>query len=162
MMSHAFGLAIPMLKVLLFWNSHKNKPYKFAKYTPVVFRHRISNRSFQVFQTIEMIDFKNALQPLNIAKLIDEKGLFVAHTYFSAPMPYHSGRMFSTPDTIDNQVAENFRHLGKKIMDGEIWNPTVHELVDFLANFEKTTLDVDAEGQIFVADAAGVPHRNIS
>ncbi|RZJ27350.1 MAG: hypothetical protein EOO48_12075, partial [Flavobacterium sp.] len=97
MLRNVFKLALPLFRVLLFWNSHKNMPYRFAKYTPLLFRHRISGREFTIFQTVEMIDFKKALRPENMQKLIGESGVFIAHTYFSAPMPYHTGRMFSTP-----------------------------------------------------------------
>jgi hypothetical protein len=115
-----------------------------------------------VFQTLEMVDFRAALHPQNIDKLIQEKGLFIAHTYFSVPMAYHTGRLFKTLDTIDEIVAANFEYLSKKIQNGEVWNPTLKELVDFLSTFEATVLDLDAEGKIVVAHSAGIPNRPIS
>jgi len=156
------GLLIPLLRVFIFWNNDKNVPYKLAKYTPVLFRHKIANEEFIIFQTLEMIDFKTALHPVNITRLIDEKGLFIAHTYFSAPMEYHQGKIFDSPDKINRHVAENFAFLGSKIANGEIWNPTLHELADFFANFEKALLDIDHEGNIVITNTSGLAHRTVS
>ncbi|MFN3755248.1 hypothetical protein [Flavobacterium sp.] len=154
-----FSLAVPILKVLIFWNQHKNKPYKLAKYTPLVFKHTIAENEFYVFQTIEMIDFRMSLHPDNINKLINESGIFIAHTYFSVPMKYHEGRMFKNPETIDEVVEANFKFLGEKMKNQEIWNPTIKELVQFLANFEKTVLDINADGKLIVINAATLPYR---
>lgn len=153
-------LIVPFGRVLLFWNRHKNIPYKLAKYSPLVFKHNIAGNDFYVFQTLEMLDFKKSLSVENIKKLIDESGVFIAHTYFSVPMYYHTGKMFKNPNEIDPVVAKNFAHLGSKIASKEIWNPTLKEFVFFLANFEKTILDVDADGKIIVTNASGVPYRN--
>lgn len=155
-------LSTPFFKVVFGWHYHKNKPYRLAKYTPLVFRHRIANQEFYIFQTLEMVDFKKALQPENINKLIRENGIFIAHTYFSVPLNYHTGRMFRNPTAIDAEVAANFNNLGQKIQSGTIWNPTLNELVLFLANFENILLDVDANGDIVVAEASGVTHRLVN
>lgn len=153
-------LGVPLGRVLLFWNHHKKRPYKLAKYSPLVFRHRIAENDFYVFQTLEMIDFKKSLSAGNIEKLINESGVFIAHTYFSVPMEYHTGKMFRNSNEIDSAVADNFADLGNRIAGGQIWNPTLKEFVNFLANFEKTILDVDADGKIVVTNASGVPYRN--
>ncbi|MBP6557903.1 MAG: hypothetical protein KA213_06015, partial [Flavobacterium sp.] len=157
-----FALIMPLLKVFLFWNYHKNKPYKLAKYTPLLFKHQMGGKEFYIFQTLEMVDFRDALHPQNINKLIAEKGLFIAHTYFAVPMKYHVGRIFKTPDCIDEKVAANFQYLSKKISNNEVWNPTLKELVDFLSTFETTVLDIDAEGKITIANSAGIPNRAIT
>jgi hypothetical protein len=157
-----FALTVPLLKVFLFWPYFKNKPYKLAKYTPILFKHQLADKTFFVFQTLEMVDFRAALHPQNIDKLIQEKGLFIAHTYFSVPMAYHTGRLFKTPNTIDEKVAANFQYLSQKIRNKEVWNPTLKELVDFLSTFETTVLDLDAEGKIVVAHSAGIPNRAIT
>lgn len=154
-----FGLGMPVGRVFLGWASAKHKPYRLAKYSPVVFRHRMAGLDFYIFQTIEMVDFVRGLSRQNIDKLIAESGLFIAHTYFSVPASYHHGKMFSRPDQIDDRVARNFDYLGEKARKGEIWNPTLHELVVFLANFERAVLDVDVSGNIIVADAHGLPYR---
>lgn len=158
----SFKLFFPLLKIAFFWNSHKNKPYRFAKYNPIVFRYHENGRAFTLFQTLEMLDFAKSLSPQNIDLLIQEKGLFIAHTYFSVPLPYHKGRMFITEGTIDKEVAHNFIYLGQKIKSKDIWNPTLNELTVFLANFEKVILDVDAKGNIIVVNDAELPFRRIN
>jgi len=156
------AVAVPLLKVLLFWSHHKSKPYKLAQYSPILFKHQIADKTFFVFQTLEMVDFRAALHPQNIDKLIQEKGICIAHTYFSVPMAYHTGRLFKTPNTIDEMVAANFEYLSQKIQNGEVWNPTLKELVNFLSTFETTVLDLDADGKIVVAHSAGIPNRPIN
>lgn len=156
------AVAVPLLKVLLFWSYHKSKPYKLARYTPILFKHQIADKTFFVFQTLEMVDFRAALHPKNIDKLIQEKGLFIAHTYFSVPMAYHTGRLFKTPNTIDEKVEANFQYLAQKIRNKEVWNPTVKQLVDFLSTFETVVLDLDAQGKIIAVNSAGIPNRPIS
>ena len=156
------AVAVPLLKVLLIWSHHKSKPYKLAQYSPILFKHQIADKTFFVFQTLEMVDFRAALHPQNIDKLIQEKGICIAHTYFSVPMAYHTGRLFKTPNTIDEMVAANFEYLSQKIQNGEVWNPTLKELVNFLSTFETTVLDLDADGKIVVAHSAGIPNRPIN
>ncbi|UPT71348.1 MAG: hypothetical protein M0D53_02820 [Flavobacterium sp. JAD_PAG50586_2] len=160
LMANFITLSVPLGKILLFWRHHKNIPYKLARYSPLVFKHNMAGNDFYIFQTLEMIDFKKSLSADNIEKLINESGVFIAHTYFSVPMDYHTGRMFRNPIEIDTVVAKNFAQLGTKITNGQIWNPTLKEFVLFLANFEKTILDVDAEGKIVVTNASGLPYRN--
>lgn len=162
LMADVAGLSAPMAKVLLGWASVKNQPYKLAKYQPLFFKHQIANQTFCIFQTIEMVDFKTSLSRQNIDKLMAEKGLFIAHTYFAVPFTYHNGRMFATADTIDPTVSANFALLGDKIKNREIWNPTLVELYQFLANFEHAVLDADASGNIIVSQASGLPYRTVN
>ncbi len=152
----------PLLKVILFWNSSKNKPYRFAKYNSIVFRYAEKRNKLMIFQTLEMLDFTKSLSPANIDGFIQEKGLFIAHTYFSVPLKYHLGRMFLTEDSINEKVADNFMYLGQKILSKDVWNPTLDELVRFLCNFENVNLDVDINGNIIVVNASGLTHRIVS
>ncbi|HEX8269177.1 MAG TPA: hypothetical protein VF581_04740 [Flavobacterium sp.] len=160
-MNSLWTLIVAMCGVLLHWNAAKNEPYKLAKYCPLLFKHVIGEKEFTIFQTIEMVDFKKALHPRNVDKLIDEKGIFIAHTYFSAPMNYHTGRMFATPSEIDQTVQQNFLYLGQQISSGKIWNPTLNELTKFLLKFERATLDVDPQGNIIVKESDGISYRTI-
>jgi hypothetical protein len=152
----------PLLKIVVFWNRLKNEPYRFAKYNSIVFRYTENKKVFMIFQTLEMLDFTKSLSPQNIDLFIQEKGLFIAHTYFSVPLDYHLGRMFLTEDTMDKKVADNFNYLGQKIKSKDIWNPTLNELVVFLANFENVVLDVDATGNIVVFNDLELPFRIIN
>ncbi|MBC8884244.1 hypothetical protein H9X57_15330 [Flavobacterium piscinae] len=133
-----------------------------ANYTPLLFKHKILDKEFYVFQTLEMVDFKKALQKENILKLIDEKGVFIAHTYFAVPMKFHTGRIFKKPNQVDDEVAQNFANLGEMIAKNEIWNPTLVELVDYLSKFERTVLDVDSEGKIVVSNSINLIHRIVN
>ncbi|MCV9927468.1 hypothetical protein OIU83_07380 [Flavobacterium sp. LS1R49] len=147
-----FKLFSSIFSVLLFWNTNKTKPYKLAKYSPILFKHNIGKNEFYVFQTLEMLDFKKALSEKNMNSLINEKGVFIAHTYFSVPLEYHAGKLFSTSTSIDDEVADNFKFLANKIKSEEIWNPTLIELVEHWTNFEKVVFDIDSSRKIFVKD----------
>lgn len=149
LLKNSFDLGLSIFSIFLFWNTSKNKPYKLAKYMPIVFKHIIEEREFYIFQTLEMLDFQKSLSEKNIEMLINEKGIFIAHTYFSVPMEYHSGRLFSDSKTIDSQVSDNFKFLGEKIKNKEIWNPTLTELIDYWENFETVVLNIDENGDLF-------------
>ncbi|MGL2994921.1 hypothetical protein [Flavobacterium sp. TSSA_36] len=148
------GLVHQIFKVFLLWPKTKNIPYPLAKYQPVFFKHKLFEKEFYVFQTLEMVDFKKALCADNLDLLVQEKGVFIAHTYFSVPMPYHQGKLFATPTTIDPIVAQNFKALGRKIKEQDIWNPTLQEWMAYWSDFETITFDVDALGAIEVATSA--------
>lgn len=157
-----FSLLFPILKVFIFWKSNKNITYKYANYSPLFFKHKLEDNEFYVFQTLEMVDFKKALHKENILKLINEKGIFIAHTYFAVPMLYHTGRIFKKPNQIDDEVAQNFANLGEKIEKNEIWNPTLNELVNYLSKFERTVLDVDLDGKIIVSNSMDLTYRIVN
>jgi hypothetical protein len=159
LVNESLKLGVSILSVLLFWNTKKNRPYKLAKYSPIVFKHTIAEEEFYVFQTLEILDFKKSLAPENIKKLIRDSGVFIAHTYFSVPMHYHKGRMFSTPAIIDREVFENFKFLGDKIKSNEIWNPTLTELIEYWSGFEKLIFDIDHEGNLFEKSNTGLQIR---
>lgn len=161
LVKNTLGIFFNILNVFLFWYSNKNKPYKLAKYTPILFKHTILEKEFYIFQTLEMVDFKKALCTDNIELLIKEKGVFIAHTYFSVPMVYHNGKLFDTVDTIDKEVSFNFSTLGTKIKNQEIWNPTLKELVGYWSGFEKIQLDIDDFGTIFVKNETDLIYRTI-
>ena len=154
-------LSYAFFSVFTFWNTTKNKPYKLAKYNPILFKHRIYEKDFFVFQTLEMLDFKKALSQENINLLMKESGVFIAHTYFSVPMEYHRGKLFSTASTIDKTVSENFKLLGNKIQNKEIWNPTLRELIEYWTRFEKVLLDIDLEGNIFEKNNSDLQIRKV-
>lgn len=144
------SLGKSIFSVVLFWGKVKNKPYKLAKYAPLLFKHTIGEKEFYVFQTLEMLDFEKSLSANNLKTFISEKGVFIAHTYFSVPMEYHNGKMFSDSKTINPIVSENFKLLGEKIKNQEIWNPTLSQLIDYWSNFEKIVLDIKTDGIIYL------------
>ncbi|MFM9824819.1 glycosyltransferase family 2 protein, partial [Flavobacterium sp.] len=153
---------LPLLKVIIFWKNAKIKHYRYAKYNSIIFPYIENGKLFRIFQTIDMLDLIKSLAPENIDLLVNENGLFIAHTYFSVPMKYHTGRMFETEDSIDNKVLQNFIYLGKKITNNEIWNPTLNELIVYLSNFEKVILDVDSKGNIIVVNDSDLHFRTVN
>jgi hypothetical protein len=158
---NSFSVAKPLLKVVLLWNKVKKQSYKLAKYSPILFKHTIGENEFYVFQTLELIDFKKTLSNGNLEKMINEKGMFIGHTYFSAPMNYHTGRVFKKEDKIDDIVRDNFVSLGKLIDEKKIWNPVLSDMVRYLSGFEKVVLDIDDEGKIFVKESGNLLSREI-
>jgi hypothetical protein len=156
-----FGLVLRILSIFLFWNTNKNKSYPLAKYSPILFKHTIFEKEFYVFQTLKIDNFEKALCKENIESLIKEKGIFIAHTYFSVPMAYHKGKLFRTTTEINNRVEENFNFLGSKIIKNEIWNPTLKELVDYWSGFDGILFDVDELGRIVVKNETNVMYREV-
>ena len=155
------SVAIPLVKVILFWNKYKRQPYKLAKYSPILFKHTIGEREFYIFQTLELIDFRKTLSSVNVEKLMKEKGIFIGHTYFSVPMKYHTGRVFREEDIIDDVVRNNFINLGKLIEEKKIWNPVLSELVNYLSGFEIIILDIDSDGKIFIEQSGNLLSREV-
>ena len=162
LINNSSSVVTPVLKIILFWNRYKNGTYRFAKYNSVVFPYVENEKRFIVFQTIDMLDLSQSLAPKNIDLLLKEKGLFIGHTYFSVPMKYHTGRMFIKENTIDENVADNFKYLGNKIKNDEIWNPTLNELTLFLSKFEDLLLDIDSQGKIKVVNESDLPFRTVN
>jgi hypothetical protein len=108
-----------------------------AAYSSTIFKHTINNSTYSIFQTVEMLNFKTSLCKENIDKLINEKGLFIAHTYFSVPMNYHVGKLIDKNGTVNEIVDKNFSYLSEKIQNNQIWNPTISELVLFFNSLHK-------------------------
>lgn len=156
------SLGTALFSILLFWRKVISKPYKLSKYSPIIFKHSIKENEFYVFQTLEMLDFKKSLSEKNLNTLIDEKGIFIAHTYFSVPMKYHIGRLFLDDNNTNPKVSENFKILGEKIENQEIWNPTLSELIEYWKNFETLILDIDSQGELFWQQDLGLISRKIT
>lgn len=161
LLKDGFGLVSSIVSVLAFWNSNKNIPYKLAKYSPILFKHTIFEKEFYIFQTLKIDNFEKALCKDNIESLIKENGVFIAHTYFSVPMKYHKGRLFYSKNEINFIVEENFRYLGSKILNHEIWNPTLKELIEYWSGFEDIVLDIDAFGAIVVKRETNMVYREV-
>ncbi|TXD81686.1 hypothetical protein ESY86_16815 [Subsaximicrobium wynnwilliamsii] len=162
LMKHAFNILPAFTSVLLFWNSKKTNTYPLAIYTPLLFNHDISGHTFKVFQTLEMVDFKASLCKANIDLLCEEKGVFIAHTYFSVPLSYHHGRLLKDQNTIDKYVNANFVYLSKKIAERSIWNPTLSEFQNYIDMYKKVSFDCDEKGLIFVNGDPAIGARKVS
>jgi hypothetical protein len=159
---NSMKITYSLFLIFLFWNKNKRTPYKLSKYNPIVFKHTINKKDFYIFQTIEMIDFKKSLCKENIDNFVNEKGVFIAHTYFSVPMDYHQGKMFLNATTIDATVALNFEYLGEKIKNNQIWNPELQELVDYWNKIEEIELDIDSSGNVFFKNENDLIYRIVN
>lgn len=159
---NSIKITYSLFLIFLFWNKNKKIPYKLSKYNPIVFKQTIDKKDFYIFQTIEMVDFKKSLCKENIDNFVNEKGVFIAHTYFSVPMDYHQGKMFLNATTIDSTVASNFQYLGEKIKNNQIWNPELQELVDYWIKFEEIELDIDLLGNVFFKNKNDLIYRIVN
>lgn len=150
-----------LMPIFLFWKTRRNRVYPLALFTPVIFNHQMNGEIFTVFQSLELIDFKNSLIKGNIDLLIKECGLFIAHTYFSAPLNHHHGRLFGSSNEIDQQVERNFEYLSQKIEDKEIWNPTLGELVAYLKKLSLVSFACNEAGEMIVEDENTLSYREV-
>jgi hypothetical protein len=154
-------LILFFIPILLFWRFKRHKVYPLSEYTPVFFEHVLNGQTFTVFQTLEMINFKRALHKDNLDLLIKEKGLFIAHTYFSAPMNYHEGKLFGEKDKINSEVEARFKYLSQKIASKDIWNPTLSELISYMQKMEHVVFDCNEDGEISIVNNNELISRQI-
>lgn len=159
---NSITVLFPIFKVLIFWNSSKNKIFRQAKYSPIFFEHTINHKVFNIFQTVELLDFISSFDKESIDKLIDESGLFIGHTYFSVPLEYHEGKIFNSDGNINQYVAKNFAYFSKKIINQEIWNPTVLELVQNWKNFNAVVLELNNENKFTLKNKTSITYREIN
>ncbi|NQY05003.1 MAG: hypothetical protein HRT68_02075 [Flavobacteriaceae bacterium] len=132
---------------LIKWSVIKNKHYPFAKYAPVIFRNKIGNQSFQMFQTVEINNLKDTFCPSNIDSLIQESGLCIAHTYLSLPNTYHYGK-FLDQNKINPVVQKNLVYIDQKIKDEKLWNPTINQLISHFKLIEELEFSFDKNNKI--------------
>lgn len=150
-----------LLKVFFTWNTAKKQTYKAAQYSPLFFKHTIDKKEFYIFQTIEMLDFTTALSKDNINTLIQESGVFIAHTYFSVNMNHYIGKLINSDTSLNETVVSNFDYLSQKVIEKTIWNPTLSELLTYYKKFQETIFDIDEKGFIFIKNDSTIPYRNL-
>lgn len=154
-----------IFKLLQFYFGGKqrvNQPYPLARFAPVFFKHQLGNHTYTVFQSLELVDFAQGLSKDNLAKLQDDAGILIAHTYFSVAMKHHDGRFLENETTVAPIPAQNFNHLAVLIQAQKLWNPTISELAAAWEKFSAVTLDSDTQGTIFVTNGFDMPVRVIS
>jgi hypothetical protein len=160
--SSFFNVSVPLFKLVLFWGRCKSKVYPLANYQTIFFEHTIGNKKFVIFQTLEFLDFINSLDKKSVATFMNEKGMFVGHTYFSVPMAYHEGKIFTASGEVHPKVAQNFEYLGQQIQQQKIWNPTVNELVAFWKEYTKVEVQLNEKGDICLKSNTIVPYKIIT
>lgn len=159
---NAIPVTIMLLKVFFNWNKAKKQTYKVAKYSSLFFKHKIDKKDFYIFQAIEMVDFDKALCKENVDALVNDSGLFIAHTYFSVNMNHYKGKLINSDNSLNENVVNNFNYLSQKITNKAIWNPTLSELLDYYKNFQETVFDIDEKGSIFIKNNTTIPSRSIT
>ena len=141
---------VPPLLKNYFFKSKRKAPFRFARFAPTIFRYKIGEHWFNMFQTVEVTDFESTFSKENIAILIEEKGMLIAHNYFSSPLSHQKGKLFSN-DNISSINEENFSHLGRLIKNKLIWNPTVGELISYFNEVTSTRFEYDSNSNKIVA-----------
>ena len=116
----------------------RNKVFHFAKYSPLIFKSKINDNIFNMFQTLEVTDFESTFCKNNLNNLCAESGVIIAHCYFSSPLKYQKGKLFYG-NTISQQNQFNFKYLKQLIDNKNIWNPTISELI----NYHNLNLDIE-------------------
>ena len=116
----------PIVKGLLF---SKKDTFKYAKYSPLIFKNKIGKIEFNMFQTVEVTNFEDTFSKINLDILQNENGVIICHNYFSSPLPHQKGKLFQN-GSVSKINQENFNYLGNLITQQKIWNPTVSELIE--------------------------------
>jgi hypothetical protein len=155
-------LAFPLLKLLVFWDVMKKEKYPLARFQNLFFTHKIGTDTFIIFQTIELLDFINALNPSSVDHLIQQKGVFIGHTYFSVPMEYHKGKIFDKNGEVNSAVEANFNYIGNQILESKIWNPTLIELVQHWLAYQETEVSIDANRTMIVKNDTSIPYKIVT
>lgn len=157
-----FNIILPLLKNI-FLKSKRETPFRYARFAPVTFKHKIGEHWFNMFQTVEVTDFEATFSKENLSLLIKEKGMLITHNYFSSPLDHQKGKLFDD-ENISLSNEENFMHLGKLIKNKDIWNPTVNELISHFNKILDTTFEYDSDTNQILAKnkAADVTIRYIS
>ena len=77
-------------------------------------------------------------------------------------MKHYSGKLFQSQGKFDQEVLNNFKYLGSKIAENKIWNPTLSELITQFDIFDKTILDCDENGTIFIKNNFNLIFRTVN
>jgi len=121
-----------------------------SRFAPLFFK--ASNQlhtNICVFQTLFVRDFEVVFSEQALEKLLEEKGAFIAHTYFSYANPGHEGRLFEDSSwQVRPQTKEAFDRLSQLIKNQSIWNPTISEMKAFFDKID--LLEYHLEGDSLV------------
>ena len=75
-------------------------------------------------------------------------------------MNHHKGRLFKNNKVTDANI-KNFDYLGAKISSGQIWNPTIKDLISFTKKTQELQFVWDAMKSKIVVEGEDVPIRYI-
>jgi hypothetical protein len=120
------------------------------KFNPFVFSRIFNKKRFYFFQTVDLNDWINPLKPDRIDEFIKNHGVVILHTYNSSNFSYHKNRFFNSDESKLALIQDNLNYIGYKIELGEIWNPTITELVDYYSKFEDIRIKFNEFGVLDV------------
>lgn len=134
----------------------RNETFKYAQFTPWIFQSRIGGKTYSFFQTIEVTNFEETFSKQNIDTLKKESGLLIAHCYFASPLAHQKGRLFDGNE-ISTKNHQNFEYIKEQVLSGNIWNPTISELIDYVNDLNNLEFSWDAEHQKIISNNPSVP-----
>ena len=146
-----------IIKSFLF---HRDKVFRYSVLTPFIFKVRIGEKIFNLFQTIEVTNFEKTFTPSNIDILERELGAIIVHCYFSSSLKHQKGRLFKNGRVSDKNKA-NFNYLKEKIQANGIWNPSIDELIDYTDQINKMKYKWDENERKFVSSDPNIPVRYV-
>jgi hypothetical protein len=112
--------------------------------------------TYNFFQTIEVTNFEETFSKRNIETLKKESGVLIAHCYFASPLSHQKGRLFDGNE-ISTKNHQNFDNLREEILAGNIWNPTISELINYVNQLNRLEFSWDAGKQKIVCNTSGIP-----
>jgi hypothetical protein len=85
-----------------------------------------------LFATLEVLHTEDAYIREAIERLIDERGLHIAHSYLLNRLPYIAG-IFSSPgaESLSSSWIEALQNIEEAVASRRLWNPPVGELAEW-------------------------------
>jgi hypothetical protein len=119
--------------------------------------HQVRADDQLLFATQEVLHLRDAYTPEAFERLIDERGLHVAHTYLLNTLPYVAG-MFS-PDHSEPRLAPAWLgaldSLTTEVASGRLWNPTVGELAKWFRGMQCVAVTPRSECALELSNPTG-------
>jgi hypothetical protein len=141
-------------------NARLDSVFGHSRFTPLFFKaSNQKNTQIWVFQTLFVRDFDVVLSELALKKLVEEKGAFIAHTYFSYSNPGHEGRLFVDSSwKIREEAQLAFSRLGQLVQKGLVWNPTLSELKQYMDQLGQIEYYHDGD-ELRIRNFAGITRK---
>lgn len=119
--------------------------------------HQVRADDQLLFATQEVLHLRDAYTPAAFERLIDERGLHIAHTYLLNTLPYVAG-MFS-PDHAEPRPAPAWQgaldSLMTEVGSGRLWNPTVGELTKWFRGMQCLAVTPRSECALELSNPTG-------
>lgn len=138
------------------FNSRLDQTFYQSRFAPLFFKSSNQNETqIWVFQTLFVRDFDVVFSENALSRLLEEKGAFIAHTYFTYANPGHEGRLFEDETWFIRPEARlAFERLSKLIQSGKIWNPTLGEMKAFFEKIDRLHYQLE-EGNLVIKNFDG-------